>query len=173
VTVGTEQGHVRDVVITNMTAEDWPEVRRIYGQGIATGQATFETDVPEWNEWDSEHLPGPRLVARSGDRVLGWGALSPTSRRSVYSGVVEASVYVGQEDRSRGVGRALLEALIGASEEADLWTLQAVVFPENGASVALLRRCGFREVGRRERLARDHGEWRDVVLFERRSSKVG
>jgi len=156
--------------IEALTEADWPEVRRIYEEGIATGQATFETEVPGWERWDAGHLPQPRLVARRRGRVLGWAALSPVSPRPVYAGVAEVSVYVGAAHRGEGLGRALLEELIRASEKEGVWTLQAGVFPENEASLALHRACGFRVVGRRERIGRLRGEWRDVLLLERRSS---
>lgn len=156
-----------------MTPDDWADVRRIYAQGIATGDATFETEVPSWEEWDRAHLAEVRLVARRGGGVVGWAALNPVSGRCVYGGVAEVSVYVAAEDRGEGVGRALLEELIRASEAAGLWTLQAGIFPENRASVRLHESCGFRRVGRRERLGRLAGRWRDVLLLERRSDLVG
>lgn len=157
-----------------MTRGDWPKVAAIYGEGIATGDATFETEVPTRRAWDAAHLHRGRLVAEIDDEVVGWAALSPVSSRPVYSGVAEVSVYVAATVRGRGVGRALLEALVEASEAAGLWTLQAGIFPENGASIAVHRRCGFREVGVRERFGRAaDGRWRDVVLLERRSDRVG
>jgi len=161
------------VRIEPMTAEDWPRVRAIYEQGIATRQATFEAEPPSWEQWDSAHLPNGRLVARDGDLIVGWGALSPVSRRQCYGGVAEASVYVDESARGRGIGRALLEHLIAASEAQGIWTLQGATFPENTASLRLQERCGFRVVGRRERIARMDGLWRDTILTERRSSKVG
>ncbi len=160
-------------VINEMKAADWQRVRSIYLEGIATGQATFETEAPSWEKWDAGHLQRARLVARGADDILGWAALSPVSGRPVYRGVAEVSVYVRGETRGRGVGRALLQALIEESERNGIWTLQAGVFPENRASVNLHLRCGFREVGRRERIGRLHGEWRDTLLLERRSKKVG
>ncbi|HEY6221781.1 MAG TPA: GNAT family N-acetyltransferase [Candidatus Eisenbacteria bacterium] len=157
-----------------MRSSDWAEVRAIYLEGIATGNATFETEAPSWDAWDKAHLPEPRLAAREGTgRVLGWAALTPVSGRCVYAGVGDLSVYVAAEARGRGVGRALLEALISLSERAGIWTLQAGIFPENAASLALHRGCGFRDVGRRERIGKMSGEWRDVLLLERRSSTVG
>ena len=156
-----------------LTAADWPAVRAIYEEGIATGNATFETVAPEWAAWNAARLPCCRLVARRGRRVAGWAALSPVSSRAVYSGVAEVSVYVAAAARGQGVGRLLLEGLVAASEEAGFWTLQAGIFPENAASLALHRACGFRVVGRRERLAQLHGVWRDALLLERRSGKVG
>jgi len=153
--------------------EDWEQVRAIYVEGIATGHATFETGAPQWEKWDSEHLARARLVARDGPAILGWAALSPVSGRCVYAGVAEVSVYVATSARNRGIGRALLEGLIRASEAEGIWTLQAGVFPENASSLALHRRCGFREVGRRERLGKLGDTWRDVILLERRSRMVG
>lgn len=156
--------------IAPMEAEHWEAVRAIYLEGIATGNATFQTEAPEWAAWDAAHHAHSRLVALDGGQVAGWAALSPVSARPVYAGVAEVSVYVGAAYRGRGVGRALLAALIGSSEAHGVWTLQAGIFPENTASVALHERCGFRVVGRRERLGRLHGTWRDVLLLERRSS---
>ncbi|HEY9403150.1 MAG TPA: GNAT family N-acetyltransferase [Pyrinomonadaceae bacterium] len=163
-----------DYVIYDMTAEDWEAVRAIYLEGIATGVATFETDAPTWEKWDAGHLRQARLVARdAAGAVLGWAALSPVSDRCVYGGVAEVSVYVGEGGRGRGVGRALLAALVEASEQGGIWTLQAGVFPENEASIKLHLSCGFREVGRRERIGKLHGAWRDTLLLERRSQNVG
>jgi L-amino acid N-acyltransferase YncA len=161
-------------VIEEMRATDWEQVRRIYLEGIATGHATFEAAAPAWEQWNAGHLPHSRLVARSAERVKGWAALSPVSSRCVYNGVAEVSVYVGTSERGEGVGRALLEALIESSERNGIWTLQAGIFPENGGSVALHKRCGFREVGRRERIGKMQGKgWRDTLLLERRSKLVG
>ncbi len=160
-------------VIDEMGAGDWEQVRAIYLEGIATGHATFELDAPAWEHWNAAHMRDCRLVARAGAQLKGWAALSPVSSRCVYAGVAEVSVYVGQAFRGEGVGKALLEALIAASEAAGIWSLQAGVFPENGASVAVHLRCGFREVGRRERVGKMHGRWRDTLLLERRSRIVG
>jgi L-amino acid N-acyltransferase YncA len=162
-----------DYLIDNMRESDWEQVRSIFLEGIATGDATFETDAPPWGKWDASHLPYCRLVARSGDAVMGWAALSPVSSRCVYGGVAEVSVYIGKKYRGLGLGRDLLTALIADSEENGLWTLQAGVFPENKSSIDLHKRCGFREVGRRERIGRMDGRWRDTVLLERRSATVG
>jgi phosphinothricin acetyltransferase len=155
--------------IEQMTPADWTHVRAIYLEGIRSGHSTFETEAPSWETWDAGHSPSPRLTARNGDAVLGWAALSPVSKRTVYRGVAEVSVYVAESAHGHGIGRALLEALIAASEQNGIWTLQASIFPENTASVKLHRRCGFREVGKRERIAKHHGIWRDTLLFERRS----
>jgi L-amino acid N-acyltransferase YncA len=156
-----------------MMAADWPRVRAIYDEGIATGDATFQTEAPPWDAWDAGHLPHSRLVACQDGVVLGWAALSPVSARRVYSGVAEVSVYVAAQARGRRVGLALLQRLIGESEEHGIWTLQAGIFPENRASIVLHERCGFRLVGRRERLGQMRGRWRDVLLLERRSITVG
>ncbi|HEV2915652.1 MAG TPA: GNAT family N-acetyltransferase [Pyrinomonadaceae bacterium] len=163
-------------LIEEMTEADWEQVLRIYQEGMATGVATFETESPAWEKWNAGHLLHSRLVARSDDdddAVKGWAALSPVSSRDVYGGVAETSIYVGREHRGQGVGRALLEALVSSSERNGVWTLQAGIFPENAASVALHKRCGFREVGRRERIGRIRTVWRDTLLLERRSRVVG
>jgi L-amino acid N-acyltransferase YncA len=160
-------------VIDEMRKDDWEQVRRVYLEGIATGHATFETEAPVWEQWNAGHLPHSRLVARSADTVKGWAALSPVSSRCVYGGVAEVSVYVGVSYRGEGLGRALLEALVESSERNGIWTLQAGIFPENSSSVALHERCGFRRVGRRERIGRMNGGWRDTLLLERRSKLVG
>ncbi|MDQ5845406.1 MAG: N-acetyltransferase family protein [Acidobacteriota bacterium] len=165
---------VGDVEIRPLVEGDWPTVRAIYLEGIATGQATFETTAPSWEKWDNGHLPFARLVATSEDgRVAGWAAISSGSARAVYRGVAEVSVYVGNEFTGRGIGRALLEQLVIASEENGIWTLQASVFPENQASMALHKRSGFREVGTRRRIGKMGEVWRDTVLLERRSQVVG
>jgi L-amino acid N-acyltransferase YncA len=160
--------------IAAMEPSDWPDVRRIYEEGIATGRATFETQAPEWEAWDASHRRECRFVARRGGRVVGWIALSAVSRRQVYRGVAEVSVYVGEEARGSGVGRALFERLIPDSEAAGIWTVQAGVQAENEASLALHEAMGFRRVGVREGFGQDaEGVWRDVVLLERRSKSVG
>lgn len=161
------------LIIDVMRASDWKEVRAIYGEGIATGDATFETRPPGWAAWNAVHLPSCRLVARDGESLLGWAALSSVSDRCVYGGVAEVSVYVAARTRGKGVGRALLSRLIEESEKNGIWTLQAGIFPENTASLALHKRCGFRVVGRRKKLGKLKGKWRDVILLERRSTKVG
>ncbi len=156
-----------------MESADWPAVREILEQGIATGNATFETEAPPWAAWDEAHLQDCRLVADEDQRVCGWAALVPVSSRCVYGGVAELSVYVAADARGRGFGRVLIEGLIEHSERAGIWTLQAGVFVENEASVGLLVACGFRSVGVRERLGKLGDRWRDVRLLERRSRAVG
>jgi L-amino acid N-acyltransferase YncA len=159
--------------IRALEASDWPRVVAIYGDGIASGVATFETECPSWEEWDAAHLACCRLVASQEDEVAGWAALSPVSRRQCYAGVAEASVYVGAGVRGQGVGRALLRALIHESEEHGIWTLQGATLAENAASLRVQAGCGFRVVGRRERIAMLDGIWRDTILTERRSGLVG
>jgi L-amino acid N-acyltransferase YncA len=162
-----------DIVIAPMRPQDWEAVRAIYLEGIATGNATFEQSTPDWQAWDGSHLECCRLLARVGSEVLGWAALSPVSSRRVYAGVTELSIYVAEQARGRGVGAALLRALIDTSEQQGIWTLQAGIFAENTASLDLCRRFGFRLVGTRERIGRMNGRWRDVVLMERRSAIAG
>ncbi len=160
-------------LVDQMQPADWPQVSEIYLQGIAGGQATFETEAPSWEQWDAAHLAAARLVARDGEKIVGWAALSPVSARRAYAGVAETIVYVALNKRGTGIGRQLLEALISEAEQNQIWMLQAVMFPENQASVALHRVCGFREVGRRERISQLNGVWRDTVLLERRSTRIG
>jgi phosphinothricin acetyltransferase len=159
--------------IEPMTAGDWESVLAIYIEGIATGQATFETEPPTWEQWDAGHLAVARLVMRDGGQVIAWAALSPVSRRRCYAGVAEVSLYVAASHRGNLIGTRLLQALIAESERHGIWTLQGGTFPENTASLRLQERCGFRIVGRRERIGQLHGVWRDTVLTERRSTVVG
>ncbi len=162
--------------IDRLAPADWPAVRAIYGEGIAGRTATFETEVPGWEAWDAGHLPEPRLVARREGperEVVGFAALSPYSRRPVYAGVAEATLYVASSARREGVGRALLAELVARSEAAGLWTLQASILAVNAPSLRLFAAGGFREVGRRERLGRLDGVWHDVILMERRSAVAG
>ena len=161
------------ICIRAMNPSDWSDVRRIYLEGIASGNATFETEAPTWERWDQNHHSFTRLVMMSANEVVGWAALGAVSARAAYRGVAEVSVYVASASRGQGVGRALLAELIEQSEENQIWTLQASIFPENTASVELHRQFGFREVGRRVRIAKLNDVWRDTVLFERRSSVVG
>ncbi len=164
--------HHSTFLVCSVAPADWPSVRRIYEEGISTGNATFETKCPEWDVWDAKHLQTPRLVARDGGSVLGWAALSRVSAREVYRGVCEVSIYVAVAARGRGVGGALMAELVRGSETEGIWTLQASVFPENQASVALHLRQGFRVIGKRERIAQLAGVWRDTLLLERRSAFV-
>ena len=164
--------------IDKMTSDDWPQVRSIYLEGIAGGHSTFEASAPDWRQWDATHMSAARLVARTDSAILGWAALSPVSSRPVYAGVAEISLYVRTQYQRQGVGSALLGALIDASERAGIWTLQGGIFTENVASLALVKKHGFREVGRRQKLGKmTYGElagtWRDVILVERRSKVAG
>ncbi len=162
-----------DFSVQKMERSDMGEVIRIYEEGIAGGNATFETSAQGEGEWDKIHLSGCRLVARADGKVIGWAALSPVSGRCTYSGVAEVSIYVASRARGKGVGKALLLKLVKESEKAGIWTLDAGVFPENKASISLFKSCGFREVGYREKLGSAKGIWRDVILIERRSRDVG
>ena len=162
-----------DFDIRAMRSDDWPVIRSIYSEGIATGNATFETETPDWTEWDKRHVRECRLVARDGEQIVGWIALIPVSSRRVYAGVAEISVYVAAEAQGRGVGKLLMQSLVEQSERCGIWTLQAGIFPENVPSIALHKSCGFREVGLRQKIAQRDGTWRDALLLERRSSHVG
>lgn len=164
---------MREVTLRPLVSDDYPRVRQIYLEGIATGHATFETTAPDWEGWDRKFLKPCRLVAEADGRVVGWAGVTPVSDRCVYGGVGEVAVYVAAEARGRGVGTRLLEALTRASEEAGLWTLQAGIFPENAGSVRIHEKCGFRVLGTRERLGKLGDRWRDVLLLERRSRVVG
>ena len=165
-----------DLLVEPMTPEDWPQVRRIYEEGIATGTATLERAAPDWSHFDHSHRHNCRLVARdqAGGPILGWTALSAYSARRVYAGVAWESVYVAADSRGRGVGRTLLQALLEASEAAGLWTLMAGVQADNVASLALHETLGFRRIGVQVGVGMDpSGRWRDIVLLERRSTVVG
>ncbi|WP_412103589.1 N-acetyltransferase family protein [Rossellomorea aquimaris] len=159
--------------ISEMKKNDWNQVADIYLEGISTGNATFQKDVPSWEEWDGSHIKVSRIVARENDSILGWAALSPVSSRCVYSGVAEVSVYVSNQYNGKGIGSLLLNALIEISEQNGYWTLQSGIFPENVASIKLHEKHGFRIVGRREKIGKMDGVWRDTVLMERRSKRVG
>ena len=161
------------ISVEPLTAEHWEAVRSIYIEGIATGNATFQQTAPEWEEWDEGHLRSCRMVARSEQRIVGWAALSSVSRRPVYRGVGEVSIYVAESARGRGIGAKLMAQLIAASEAEGIWTLQAGIFPENTSSITLHTKAGFRVVGTRSKLGCMDGRWRDVVLLERRSLVAG
>ena len=152
-----------------MKKSDWPVVKSIYKEGIETGIATFETDIPDWEEWDKKFLKNCRLAAVGEEKVIGWAALSPVSQRKVYSGVAEVSIYIKTCEQGKGIGEKLLRELIKRSEQAGIWTLQAGIFPENEPSISLFKKCGFREVGYREKMGKLSRIWKDVVLLERRS----
>ena len=156
-----------------MKSSDWEDVSRIYTEGIATGFATFETEVPDYAAWNASHMKTCRIVTVQNEHILGWAALSPVSSRCVYGGVAEVSVYVAQEARGQGVGKLLMNTLIAESEKEGLWTLQSGIFPENEGSVKLHEQMGFRYIGKRERVGKLKGVWKDNLLFERRSKKVG
>ena len=160
-------------IIENMRDDDWEAVKKIYEEGIATGNATVDTDAPTWELWNSSHRLDCRLVAKEGRRVVGWAALSPVSLREAYSGVAEVSVYVAERSRGNGVGKLLLKSLVSSSESAGIWTLQAMIFVENTASIALHISCEFRSVGTRERIGCLSGHWRNTLLMERRSNVIG
>src|SRR4051812_29446722 len=160
------------MIVEPLRPEHWREVARIYGEGIATGNATFETDVPSWEHWDATHLAEHRFVAVCNAAVLGFAAVAAVSDRCVYGGVVENTVYVGESARGAGVGTRLLERLIASTEQAGIWTIQSGIFPENVASLALHERVGFTVVGRRERLGKLHRGWRGVLFVGRRSAVV-
>jgi len=161
------------ITIEELRPDHWEGVARVYAEGIATGNATFETEAPTWDGWDAAHLPAHRFVALQDGVVVGWAAVGPVSDRCVYGGVVENSVYVDEAVRGQGVGLRLLERLIASTEGAGIWTIQTGIFPENAVSIRLHERVGFEVVGRRKRLGKLNGEWRDVLLLERRSEIVG
>jgi phosphinothricin acetyltransferase len=161
------------MTITTLRPDHWPSVKVIYEQGIATGQAAFQNDSPEWDEWNASHLTHSRLVAIQDDAVIGWAALTPVSGRCVYAGVAEVSVYIAPGHRGQKIGQTLLQALIDSSELHNLWTLQSSIFPENRASVHIHDKCGFRLVGIREKIGQQNGVWRNTVILERRSATIG
>lgn len=157
----------------NLVEKDWPQVSRIYQEGLDSGNASFETDVPDWPKWDSNHIEACRLIAEKEGEIAGWAALSPVSSRCVYGGVAEVSVYVSAQFSGQQIGTQLLEKLIAGSEEEEIWTLQAGIFPENKASLKIHIKLGFREVGFREKIGKRNSVWRDTVLLERRSKNTG
>jgi phosphinothricin acetyltransferase len=164
---------MNEIQIRTMNEDDWQQVAFIYKQGIDTGNATFQQEVPTWDEWDGGHLKSCRLIAEIGDKIAGWAALSAVSKRQVYSGVAEVSVYISNGYKGEGVGTILLKSLITASENENFWTLQVGIFPENTASLKIHENLGFRRVGRREKIGELNGIWRDTILLERRSSIIG
>lgn len=160
--------------IISMNREHWTQVAEIYGEGIKTGIATLQTEIPSYEDWDKGHLKICRFVAVSDDKVLGWAALSPTSSRPVYSGVVEVSIYIAEDARGLGVGTALMNKIIESSEENNIWTIYSAIVRENKASIALHKKCGYRQVGIREKIAKlSSGKWSDTVIMERRSKIIG
>lgn len=160
--------------VREMKASDWDEVSKIYAEGVSTGFATFEQNIPNFEDWDAAHLQQCRLIAEEDGKVLGWAALSPVSSRCVYGGVGEVSVYIASNSRGKGIGRSLLEQLILESEKAGLWTIQSGIFLENKASIKLHKKVGFRFIGKRERIGKTNdGVWKDNLLFEKRSNTVG
>jgi phosphinothricin acetyltransferase len=161
------------ISIRAMTFDDWPQVEIIYRAGIETGNATFEQQTPEWSAWDAGHHQHSRLVAVMDDQLVGWAAISPISKRAVYAGVAEESIYIAESARGQGVGKTLLAATVAASEQNGIWTLQTGIFPENVASLRLHEACGFVQLGVRKKIGQMNGIWRDVVFMERRSSMVG
>ncbi len=156
--------------INNLQQIHWEQVKEIYEEGLATGIATFQTEAPKWEEWDAGHIANCRFIAIFDNKVVGWTALSPFSSRAAYSGVAEVSIYVRSEYKGKGIGKVLLNTLIKESEKSGFWTLQASIFQENKGSIHLHKQAGFREVGVRERISKLNGIWRNVILFERRSS---
>jgi L-amino acid N-acyltransferase YncA len=161
------------ISIVAMQPEHWQQVKIIYEDGIKTSNATFETSAPEWEVWDQAHMQQCRLLAVENNTVLGWAALVPVSGRCVYAGVAEVSVYISADARGKGLGKLLLQKLIEESEANNLWTLQAGIFPENIASIKIHQDSGFRIIGKREKIGKMNGIWRDTLLLERRSDKVG
>ncbi len=159
--------------IKSMLPSDWEKVKKIYEEGIATGNATFETTAPSWEDWDANHAKGPRLVAVENEEIVGWAALTNVSGRCIYAGVGEVSVYVSDLQRGKGIGRKLLQALISESEKNDFWTLQAGIFPENRSSIKIHEDCGFRLIGVREKIGKMNNVWRDTLLMEKRSRVTG
>lgn len=160
--------------IEELDPSDWPQIAAIYLDGIQTKIATFQSEIPSWEQWDKSHSPLCRLTAKDGQTVLGWAALSPVSSRCVYSGVAEVSIYINQQYKHQGIGLALMTELVQRSEEAGFWMLQSSIIRENSASQALHAKCGFRIIGIREKIGKmDNGKWHDTVMMERRSTKVG
>ncbi|MFW5988384.1 MAG: N-acetyltransferase family protein [bacterium] len=163
-----------EYTISILKPQYWDQIKEIYMEGIKSRNATFETEAPNWKEWNKSHIDSCRIVARKEDNIYGWTALSPVSSRCVYTGVAEVSIYVGLKYQGKGIGTSLFKKLIKLSEKNGFWTLQASIFPENESSMLLHKKCGFRVVGIRKKLGKmENGNWRDVVLLERRSTNVG
>ncbi len=161
------------MITSSLKPENWTSVKIIYEEGIASGNATFETEAPTWENWNNSHLPFARLIATDGNEILGWAALSQVSERCVYAGVAEVSVYIKANSRGKGIGSLLLNALVKESEANNIWTLTAGIFPENESSLRIHQKAGFRVVGRRDRIGKMNGRWRDTLLLERRSKITG
>lgn len=161
------------MIFRELKKADWSQVSSIYQQGIDTGNATFQLDIPNWSDWNIGHLPTCRIVAEVDNEILGWAALSPVSSRCVYRGVAEVSIYVANRSFGKKIGTKLLDKLISESEKNGIWTLQAGIFPENKASLRIHEKLGFRKVGYREKIGRMNGIWRDTILLERRSDVTG
>ena len=159
--------------IKNIDKDNFNQVVEIYKEGIETGIATFQSDIPDWDSWNNSHLPNCRLAAFQNDQMMGWAALTPVSSRCVYAGVAEVSVYIGEKFRGKGIGELLLNQLIKESEQTGLWTLQSGIFPENIGSINLHKKCGFRQIGYREMIGQKNGVWKDNIMMERRSKTVG
>ena len=159
--------------IIDLLPDHWESVKKIYEDGIATGNATFQTSAPTWEEWNQAHIPIPRLIAIANDEILGWAALTSVSGRCVYAGVAEVSIYIGSLARGKGIGKQLLNQLIEESEKQNIWTLQSGIFPENKASISLHLSAGFRIIGNREKIGMMDGKWRDLILLEKRSHSIG
>lgn len=162
-----------NVIFREMRAKDWDSVAEIYRQGIETGHATFQREIPTWHDWNMSHLKTCRIVASIDDKIIGWAALTPVSGRCVYAGVAEVSIYISNQYKGQKTGTRLLETLISACEKEGFWTLQAGIFPENTASLKIHENLGFRKVGYREKIGKMNGIWRDIILLERRSKRVG
>lgn len=161
------------ITVIKMQASDWQQVKKIFEEGIQTGDATFQTSVSEWTDWNKSHLEHSRIIAKEDGHLVGWAALTPVSSRCIYAGVAEVSVYISAGARGKGIGKQLLQTLVEESEANNLWTLQAGIFPENIPSIRIHEYCGFKLVGVRQKIGKMNGVWRDTLLLERRSSKVG
>lgn len=168
----TNAVNLKDLEIRKLLAEDWDQVKLIYQKGIDTGNATFQTSAPSWEDWDQSHLASCRIAMQEDSKVIGWAALTPVSSRCVYAGVAEVSVYVDPAHSGKGIGLNLLNELVRQSEAEEIWTLQAGIFPENAASLSIHEKAGFKILGTREKIGKQNGIWRDTVLLERRSPVI-